>query len=602
MIFRSIRKVISNNIKVLKQLHTYDASRIFMTSLYWICDMVEIVIYNILLLPFLYYAIDHSIELRVFLMIEGILTVVLILCDVYQSYYHTTYSDRSNQRITHRFYHQMFAHIRNDDLENLYKPSGLDTILRLLNMGTYYLTSALDMQWWAVSVIVLGAVYVSVLINIDAFLILVAVLSSVFMFFVNLKLNKLNYQNMVENSAISRKSEYLVNRFTSKEYSQDLRTSSLKDVLIKSLHQVTLATYRRLQTVAKKVCRYTYLKNIVSFLISTSITWTYLGIKYLLLDSFTLGVTDIIVAQTMMQQLCNLLIDLSSIGPGLQDNSVHIEDFFQYMESEPSIPANENGAVPEKVANGICLRNVRFSYDGEKDVLKDISMDIRPGEKIAIVGKNGVGKSTLVKLLLQLYRPQSGEIEMDGLSAESYALNAYRERFGVAFQNTKLYAVSVAENVLMKPYSETAAEKVQVTDALKNGRLLERVQAEEKGIDAVVTKEFDADGIEFSGGQAQKLALSRVFARECGVVILDEPSAALDPISEAEMYESILELMNEKTVLLISHRLSACRKVDRIFVIDDGRIAEQGTHAELVQAGGIYAEMWQLQAAGYTEA
>ena len=291
-----------------------------------------------------------------------------------------------------------------------------------------------------------------------------------------------------------------------------------------------------------------------------------------------------------------------SLYPKIQENCIYVMDYSQYIESEAKIKANEGGAEPQRTANGISLKHVSFSYDGEKEVLKDISINIRGGEKIAIVGKNGVGKSTLVKLLLQLYRPQSGEIEMDGKPAEMYSLKAYRDRFGVAFQNTQLYAVSVAENVLMKPYDEEETEKERIIGALKNGRLYDRVVEEEKGIETVVTKEFDGDGIEFSGGQAQKLALSRVYARDCGVVILDEPSAALDPISEAEMYESIIDLMKEKTVILISHRLSACRKVDRIYVIEDGKIAEQGSHTELLHKDGIYAAMWHLQASGYLEA
>lgn len=150
---------------------------------------------------------------------------------------------------------------------------------------------------------------------------------------------------------------------------------------------------------------------------------------------------------------------------------------------------------------------------------------------------------------------------------------------------------------LMKPYKEE--EKENVLKALKNGRLYSRVSEEEKGIEATVTKEFDTDGIEFPGGQVQKLALSRVFAKDCGVVILDEPSASLDPISEAEMYESIIDLMKDKTVILISHRLSACKKMDRIYVMEDGEIAEEGTHGELLQKGGIYANMWNIQSSKY---
>jgi len=294
-----------------------------------------------------------------------------------------------------------------------------------------------------------------------------------------------------------------------------------------------------------------------------------------------------------------MLTDLSTIGPGLQKNSVFINEYFQYLESESEIKANEEGEIPEIKANEIKIKNVSFSYDGEKEILHDINMTINGGEKIAIVGRNGVGKTTLVKLLLQLYRPQSGEIEMDGKSVESYSLKEYRGRFGVAFQNTHLYSVSAAENVLMKPYEETETERERITEALKKGRLYGRIAEEEKGIESTVTKEFDADGLEFSGGQAQKLALSRVFARDCGIIILDEPSASLDPVSEAEMYESMIELMKEKTVILISHRLSACRKVDRIYVLEDGKIAEEGTHSALLKKSGIYADMWHLQADGY---
>lgn len=378
-----------------------------------------------------------------------------------------------------------------------------------------------------------------------------------------------------------------------------VKTTGLKSVFIKRLREVTEQTYRLVSTITKKVCKFTYIKNITIFLITTSITWGYLAVKYLYTKSLALGVSEIIVAQTMMLQLCNLLINISDIGPGLQRNSIFIEEYFQYMETQPNIRENAEGMIPQRVANGIRVENVSFSYDGRNEVLHDINMDIRGGEKVAIVGKNGAGKSTLVKLLLQLYRPQSGRIELDGISAEAYALGAYRERFGVAFQNTQLYAVSVAENVLMAEYEERHKEKI--IESLKSSGLYSRIEKTEKGIETAVTKEFNGEGIEFSGGQAQKLALARVFARDCGVVILDEPSAALDPASEAEMYENMMTLALDKTVIMISHRLSACRNVDRIYVMEDGTVAESGTHSELLEKKGVYAAMWRLQASGYAE-
>ena len=600
MIFRSIRKVLVNNIKLLKELNTFDRSRIFMTSIYWICDQIEIIIYNIFLLPFLYYAVDNSMQIDIFFLIDGILLLILVLCDCYQTFYNTKYVEESNQKISHNSNKKVFAHIKNADLAELYDPGCIDMTMRILNMGPYTITSAFDMQWWAISVVLLGVCYVSVLIKIDALLIIAAVLSAVAMFFINLKFNKLNYQNIVEKQKISRKLQYVVDGFSLAEYSQDLQTTDLKSVLKKRLHHVTLATYERLTKITKKMCKYTYIKNIIVFIVTTSITWAYLAIKYLLTDSFVLGITEIIVAETMMQQLCNLLINISTIGPTLQENSMYAEEYFQYLEREADIKTNEEGEEPVAKANGISLKNVSFSYDGRNAVLKNISIDIEGGEKIAIVGRNGEGKSTIVKLLLRLYKPQSGEIYMDGKPAEAYALKAYRERFGVAFQQTQIYAVSVLENVLMKPCEagEEQAKEI-VENALKRSKLYERIKEEERGVEATLTKEFDQDGIELSGGQAQKLALARVFARNCGIVVLDEPSAALDPISEAEMYESMLEAMTDRTVILVSHRLSACRNVDRIYVIENGRVAEQGSHNELLQREGLYAQMWNLQASGY---
>jgi len=287
--------------------------------------------------------------------------------------------------------------------------------------------------------------------------------------------------------------------------------------------------------------------------------------------------------------------------PSLQQNSVFVANYIRFINREPDIKTNEDGKTPARKANSIRLSNICFSYDGKNDVLKNINMTIGPGEKIAIVGRNGAGKSTILKILLRLYAPQEGNVEMDGESAEVYKLREYRDRFGVAFQDTNIYAVSVLENVMMSPCDDSPENRETAISALKSSKLYERIESEQNGIDSICTKEFDPDGIELSGGQAQKLALARVFAKDCGIVVLDEPSAALDPISEAEMYETMLDAMADKTVILISHRLSACRNVDRIYVIEDGKVAEEGSHEELLANNGLYAQMWEIQASGYRE-
>ena len=601
MIFNSAGRILHNNIKLLKELHSFDRSRLVMTSIYWICDQIEILIYNVFILPFLYYAVDNSVPVSTFLIVDGVLILLLIICDCYQSFYNTYYMEKSNQIISHNSSTKVFHILRNLELKSLYDPNCKDSFVKILNIGTDMITAAFDMVWWAISVVILGVCYIGIMVRIDALLIIVAVLSAVSMFFLNMKLNKLHYQNIIEGQKINRKIQYVIDRFSLYDYTCDLQTTDLKNVLKKRMYDILLEIFGKIKNITQKMCNYTYLKNIVTFLVTTTITWIYLSLKYLLTDSFSLGIAEITVAVTMMQQLCDLLINLSTIGPSLNENSMYAEEYFQFINREPDIKTNEDGKTPARKANSIRLSNICFSYDGKNDVLKNINMTIGPGEKIAIVGRNGAGKSTILKILLRLYAPQEGNVEMDGESAEVYKLREYRDRFGVAFQDTNIYAVSVLENVMMSPCDDSPENRETAISALKSSKLYERIESEQNGIDSICTKEFDPDGIELSGGQAQKLALARVFAKDCGIVVLDEPSAALDPISEAEMYETMLDAMADKTVILISHRLSACRNVDRIYVIEDGKVAEEGSHEELLANNGLYAQMWEIQASGYRE-
>lgn len=583
----------------LQTIRQVESKRILFYIVRTILGIVQSFVFGVLFLKFFFEALFERRNFYEALIMLGVQLVWQILYAAFNERYATLYVEASNARIQKSVYTTLFEKTVTIDLHTLESPAYHDTFRMVLQNSVGAMLSIVDNVFVYIKNIILLILNGCLLFTYEPWLFLFVILSVICSYGSDVISNRYRVEKNRAMNPLLRKYDSFKRLFYSTGPAYDMKTTNLYDVLIKSADE----TNERIEAVQKRLNRKLFtvasISNVLSVLLN-QIPNIWICAKALITRTMTSS--DLAVTISSMANVRGTLHSFLSLYPKIQENCVYVTDFSQYMESEAKIPANEGGAVPKKIANGICLRNVRFSYDGEKDVLKDISMDIRPGEKIAIVGKNGVGKSTLVKLLLQLYRPQSGEIEMDGRSAETYALKAYRERFGVAFQNTKLYAVSVAENVLMKPYAETEAEQSQITEALKNGRLWERIAEEEKGIDAVVTKEFDADGIEFSGGQAQKLALSRVFARDCGVVILDEPSAALDPISEAEMYESILELMNEKTVILISHRLSACRKVDRIYVIDDGRIAEQGTHAELVQTGGIYAEMWQLQASGYTEA
>ncbi len=243
------------------------------------------------------------------------------------------------------------------------------------------------------------------------------------------------------------------------------------------------------------------------------------------------------------------------------------------------------------------LRDVHFAYAQGGEVLRGVSMKLGRGEKIALVGCNGAGKSTLINLIMRLYSPDSGSILYNGRPAQELEICSYRQRISTVFQSYRLFAATLAENVLADTYTDS--ERERVLDALHRAGFDGRLAAMKEGIHTPLTREFDEGGTCLSGGEAQKIAVARAIAADRDIIIMDEPSASLDPTAEYELNRQIADLARGKTVIFISHRLSSTRHADRIYLLDGGRIAECGTHDELMAAGGKYAEMFRAQAEKY---
>lgn len=242
--------------------------------------------------------------------------------------------------------------------------------------------------------------------------------------------------------------------------------------------------------------------------------------------------------------------------------------------------------------------HVSFRYpDSEEFVLKDICLKWRIGEKMALVGKNGCGKSTLVKLLCRLYDPTEGAILLNGIDIRKYKYEEYMALFAVVFQDSGLFSFPLAENVA----ANTEYDAGRVTDCVERAGLKERLSAMERGIETCLYKDFDEKGVEISGGEAQKLCLARAIYKGAPFIILDEPTAALDPVSEYEIYTKFNSIVGTRTAVYISHRLSSCRFCDEITVMEEGRIVQRGSHEELLAKGGVYRELWQAQAEYYRE-
>ena len=350
----------------------------------------------------------------------------------------------------------------------------------------------------------------------------------------------------------------------------------------------------RTRKIRRKLSIIEPLKWIIYNLLSTILPYFYITLVLNTGEAQTAAYIAMIPALSTLSWRTSDAVELMV---SLAKESAFVSNLREFLSYEPKVETASQKKA-ERLSD-IEIKDMSFTYEGaEKPTLHDVNMTIRKGEKIAIVGHNGAGKTTLVKLIMGLYNATDGEIRVNGENINIYEPQSYHARFGTVFQDLQVFALPLSHNVLMrKPKNDE--ERKLVEDALRKAQFGDKLATLEKGIDTMVTKEFDENGMELSGGEAQKIAIARVFARTPDIVILDEPSSALDPIAEYNMYKNMLTATDGETVIFISHRLSATRDADRIYMFEHGTVIEQGTHSELMSLNGKYAEMWKLQAQNY---
>jgi ATP-binding cassette subfamily B protein len=283
----------------------------------------------------------------------------------------------------------------------------------------------------------------------------------------------------------------------------------------------------------------------------------------------------------------------------ISDQAIYLKDLFEFFEMEPSIRSLPGALpAPRPIRAGFEFRNVAFAYPGSSTmVVENINFRLEAEEKIALIGENGAGKTTLVKLLARLYDPTAGQILLDGVDLREYDVEDLRKEIGVIFQDYMRYELLAKENIGFGKI-EDLADQARIELAAQKSMAFQVIGKLPNGYDQMIGRRFDG-GVDLSGGEWQKFALARAYMRDAQLLILDEPTATLDARAEYEVFRRFAELTKGRMAVLISHRFSTVRMADRILVLQDGRIREQGTHKHLVALGGQYAELFELQAAGY---
>jgi ATP-binding cassette subfamily B protein len=407
--------------------------------------------------------------------------------------------------------------------------------------------------------------------------------------------NALNYSLNFQWTPERRQLEYLRQMGASVETAKEVKIFSLNRFFIARFKQLSDKFYLANKALAGKRAFWGTLLAALGTL-GYYIAYAYIAWRTVKGD-FSIGDLTFLAGsfRRLRQLLEGLLIGFSQVA----SQALFLDDLYSFFEIEPEIASNPNALpVPRPIARGFVFENVGFRYpDAARWALRELNFELHAGEVLALVGENGAGKTTLVKLLARLYDPDEGRILLDGRDLRDYDLDDLRANIGVIFQDFVRYHLTAGENIGVGQIDDMD-NRARIDAAARRSGADEVIAGLPMGYDQLVGRRFKT-GVDLSGGQWQKIAIARAYMRDAQVMILDEPTAALDARSEFEVFERFKELSDERTAVLISHRFSSVRMADRILVLAEGRLEASGTHQQLLAQGGRYAELFELQAAGY---
>ena len=587
-------KDFKNNIYMVKYVFKYCPNYIWFSILQIVSNLIS----SLSKLYVIEILIDSVLKGKDFIEIIKLLGTYLVLILItsgYNTLYGAFISSHYQQVYNTKIQNLIYSKSKNIDYSDFDNPEFYDRYSLTIRMASHRGANVYNQFINFVNSLVQTIAIGSFIIVNDFYLIFLVVICSVIRVITMNKDSKMNYLMYKNLEKYQRMYNYVNRTFYQQRFAAEIKTTPVSDLLIETYNDAYRKRNKEYIATKKKILKWNILGSVAGDFFQQGGTYVYLAIRLLVTKTIELAnFTSVLSATTTFS---HNFIDILRQANLFKQNSLFIEDFKWYMNYTPTVEMTGKEKIEEEFER-IKVENVDFCYpNNNHNSITNMNLTINRYEKIAIVGLNGAGKTTLLKLLFKFYNPDSGKIYYNNHDIINVDENEVRNKYSIVFQDYRIYAISVAENVLMRKFTKGDEEKVY--SALEKVGLLDKVLALPDGIHTMVTKEFDPNGLELSGGEAQRLAISRVFASNADIYVLDEPTSALDPFAEREINRLILEKSKDKTIIIIAHRLSTVVDTDKIILIENGQIVEEGTHEELVCKDTRYKKMFDTQAALY---
>lgn len=589
-------KALKNNVYALKLLGKICPAAVFNNGFSQLLNYFGWLFYSAFFMRYVINALQSGSGFWEIMKFLGITVIVFASVGFYQVYLESSFYPKAHAKINKGLYTILFKKARNVELECFENSDFYDKYTLAMEKADDRLNNTVsDLlgTFFGGIASVLAFVFMYQVDRLSVLFILFPVIGN---FVFNRFISKIDYKRNKDMTPYNRKISYINRVMYLAEYAKEMRITNVFNLMRKQYQESIKGVSDVTQKYAKKAAALHW------FYVEFTFTFIFEGLliygAYRTLVGHSMSLAQLSVITSMMVSTTWILIGFTDSLNKCFKNGLFIDYLKSFLEYKEKIPEDYKGLECPKEIESIEFRNVSFAYKDEM-VLKNLNMEFRKDKTYALVGHNGAGKTTITKLLLRFYDPTEGQILLNGRNIKDYNLQQYRKLFATAFQDNKLLSMSVKDNVLMGEEVPESKKNEFVSKALKLSGVYDKIMTLPQGLETTLTREFDDEGVVLSGGEFQKVVVARAFIRESPVKIFDEPSSALDPIAEYELFDNILTSCKNHTLLFISHRLSSVQNADWVYLLENGTVKEEGNHKKLMAMNGTYADMYNKQAKNY---